>query len=129
LPKKTCSRSYDKLETYQYRLITARLQYRHTKDLLIQIYAPTSVSDYQVKDDFYDPLSDTINETPNHDLKILMGDVNALIDSDRRNFESIAGPHGTARKTNDNGERFKLFCSLNYTCHIHMPSLPMSTSS
>ena len=42
-----------------------------------------------------------------------MGDLNAQISSDRVGFESTIGPHGIAKSTNDNGERFLLFCSMN----------------
>ena len=93
------------------RIITARLHCRHVKVSIIQAYAPTTVTDDQEKDAFYDRLLDTVNELPSHDLKILMGDFNAQINNDRQNFESIIGPHGIAKETNDNGERFKLFCS------------------
>ena len=42
-----------------------------------------------------------------------MGDLNAQIDGKRDGFQEIIGPYGSARGTNDNGERFISFCNTN----------------
>ena len=42
-----------------------------------------------------------------------MGDFGAQIDKSRQGMESTIGTHGSANITNDSGERFTLFCSLN----------------
>ena len=42
-----------------------------------------------------------------------MGDFNVQIDKCCQGMESTIGPHWSANITNENGERFTLFCSLN----------------
>ncbi|XP_019618826.1 PREDICTED: uncharacterized protein LOC109465826 [Branchiostoma belcheri] len=95
------------------RIITARFQSRHGKTTIVQVYAPTEDADEVDKDDFYEQLQDTFDNIPSHDVKILMGDFNAQIDSNRQGFDGVVGPFGTAQKTSDNGERLLLFCNIN----------------
>ncbi|KAI8491212.1 hypothetical protein Bbelb_308450 [Branchiostoma belcheri] len=95
------------------RIITARFQSRHGKTTIVQVYAPTEDADEVDKDDFYEQLQDTFDNIPSHNVKILMGDFNAQIDSNRQGFDGVVGPFGTAQKTSDNGERLLLFCNIN----------------
>ncbi|CAF1405574.1 unnamed protein product [Adineta ricciae] len=57
-----------------------------------------------------------MDSIPNHDVKLLIGDMNAQINNSRHGMEHVIGPHATARKTNGNGERLILFCSMNNLC-------------
>ena len=57
-----------------------------------------------------------VDEIPRHDIKLLIGDMNAQISNNRHDIEHVIGPHATARRTNDNGERLILFCSMNNLC-------------
>ncbi|XP_017322823.2 craniofacial development protein 2-like, partial [Ictalurus punctatus] len=98
------------------RIITARFQSRHAKITVIQVYAPTNEADDEEKDAFYDQLQDTIVVIPNHDIKILLGDMNAQLSSDRQGWENVIGPHGSAAVTSDNGERLLSLCNLNNLC-------------
>ena len=98
------------------RIITARFQSKHAKTTTIQVYAPTEDADEAEKDKFYDQLQNTIDDIPNHDIKLLIGDINAQINDNRQGIEHVIGPHTTARRTNDNGERLVLFCSINNFC-------------
>ena len=82
----------------------------------IQVYAPTEEAEETKKDSFYDQLQDTIAQIPSHDVKILIGDMNAQIDKHRQGLEHVIGPHGSGTQTNNNGERFILFNSLNNMC-------------
>ena len=68
------------------------------------------------KDKFYDQLQNTIDDIPNHDIKLLIGDMNVQISDNRQGIEHVIGSHATARRTNDNGERLVLFCSINNFC-------------
>ena len=42
--------------------------------------------------------------------------MNAQIDKHRQGLEHVIGPHGSGTQTNNNGERFILFNSLNNMC-------------
>ena len=97
-------------------IITARFQSKHTKTIIVQVYAPTEDADEDDKDKFYDQLQDTIDDIPSHNIKLLIGDMNAQISNNRQGIEHVIGPHATSCKTNDNGERLILFCSMNNLC-------------
>jgi len=88
-----------------HRVITARLQMKQAKVTVIQVYAPTEAAEDSEKYEFYSQLQDTLDETPSYDMKLLIGDFNAQIDSDRQGQNVTVGPHGTAKETTNNGER------------------------
>ena len=48
-----------------------------------------------------------------YDMKLLVGDFNAQVDSDRRGQNVTVGPHGTAKETTNNGERLTSLCVNN----------------
>ena len=95
------------------RIITDRFQSGHVKVTVLQVYAPTNESSDEIKNDFYNLLQDAINKTPRHDIELLIGHLNAQIDSNREGYESTIGLFGSTTSTNDNGERLKIFCNLN----------------
>ena len=98
------------------RIITARFAFGHAKATVIQVYAPTDCSEDVTKDDFYGQLQDVLDEIPNHDLKVLIGDFNAQLGRDRRGLESVIGPHASSNSFSDNGERLMSFCEHNSLC-------------
>ena len=71
------------------RIITARFQSKHAKTTIIQAYAPTGNSDEEEKNYFYAQLQDVFDQVPNHDVTILMGDMNAKLDGNRQSLEDI----------------------------------------
>ncbi|KAJ8386425.1 hypothetical protein AAFF_G00170220 [Aldrovandia affinis] len=95
------------------RIITARLYTRHAKVTIVQVYAPTEVASEEEKDIFYTQLQGVLEEIPSYDIKLLIGDFNAKLDSDRRGLHTTVGPHGSASSTNDNGERLLMLTSTN----------------
>ena len=64
------------------RVLAARIHSKHINVSVVVGYAPTEDSDAGVKDDFYQQLTDTFDELPGHDIKLLLGDFNARVTSD-----------------------------------------------
>uniref|UniRef100_A0A2C9LV04 Endonuclease/exonuclease/phosphatase domain-containing protein n=1 Tax=Biomphalaria glabrata TaxID=6526 RepID=A0A2C9LV04_BIOGL len=95
------------------RIITARLQTNQSKITTIQVYAPTEDTEDTIKDNFYNKLQTTLDETPSHDLNLLMGDFNAKINPNRIGFGYVMGPYGSAENISDNGERLISLCASN----------------
>jgi len=93
-----------------HRIITARLQMQQAKVTVIQVYAPTETAENSEKDEFYTQLQDSLDEIPSYDTKLLIGDFNAQIDSDRWGQNVAVGPHGTVKETTKNGERLTSLC-------------------
>ena len=111
-------------KTFNEHIITASFQKRHAKVTIIQAHAAVMEADDSKKQNFFKILQNVKDEIPRHKIKLLMGDFNAQIDKSRQGMESTISPHGSANITNDNGERFTLFCNLNnisigYTFFMH----------
>ena len=98
------------------RIITARFSSRHIRISVIQVYAPTEDASDEVKNKFYEQLQDTIDELPRRDLKIVLGDFNAQLCSERQGFERTIGPFASSTRFSDNGERLTSFCDHNELC-------------
>lgn len=62
-------------------MITAPFQSR--KSTIIQVYASTEETKDTKKGTFYELLQDMFNSIPSHDVKLLMGVLNAQLDSKR----------------------------------------------
>lgn len=94
------------------RLMSVRLRGKQINISLFQCYAPTNEADEESKDAFYDQLQKEIDKTPNHDIKIIMGDLNSKVGCDNTGYERTMGQQGCGRM-NENGERLVEFCSTN----------------
>ena len=57
-------------------IITAKFQSRHVSTTIIQVYIPTEESNDAGMDAFYSQLQDVMNDIPNHNVKLLIGDMN-----------------------------------------------------
>jgi hypothetical protein len=69
------------------RLITVRLQSGHTTVTINPSYAPTYAATDQDKNEFYEQLLDALNAALEHEIKIIMADLNAQIGSDNAGWE------------------------------------------
>ena len=94
------------------RLLKARFKGRHNNLTVIQCYAPINESEDKIKDAFYDQLQPEIISSSNHDILIVMDDLNAKVGNENTGLERVMGKHGCGCM-NNNGERLVDICSLN----------------
>lgn len=94
------------------RIIVARFKSRPLNVTIIQCYAPTNEANLDIKESFYDQLTQTILQRHKKDICLLLGDFNAQIGSDNSNLEHIMGIHALGNMS-ENGELFSEFCNIN----------------
>ena len=80
---------------------------------VVVYYAPQEDKSEDEKDEFYERLNNTVQETPRHDVLIVLGDLNAKVGQDNDTREQTYGREGLSQETNDNGERLIEFCEYN----------------
>uniref|UniRef100_H3ARA9 Endonuclease/exonuclease/phosphatase domain-containing protein n=1 Tax=Latimeria chalumnae TaxID=7897 RepID=H3ARA9_LATCH len=95
------------------RLLCARFQMRYIKMIIVQCYAPTNKYSDEDKDSFYNALQDINGRVPQHDILIVMGDLNAKVGSINENVSEVMGTHGISMR-NENCERLIELCQLNH---------------
>ncbi|KAL5259045.1 hypothetical protein ACHWQZ_G009498 [Mnemiopsis leidyi] len=95
------------------RVLTARLHSKHLNISVVVAYASTDGGDESEKDKIYRTLADTFDELPRHDLKLLLGDFNAKVSSERYGSEAVIGGESLHSSSNDNGTRLVDFCATN----------------
>ncbi|XP_073670675.1 uncharacterized protein [Paramisgurnus dabryanus] len=108
--KKGLEKSMIEWKPVNNRLIKIRLKGKQINTTIIQCYAPTNNNNEDEKDRFYEELQALLEETPRHDMKIVMGDMNAKIGSDNTNYERAMGREGCGTM-NENGERLMELCT------------------
>ena len=69
-------------------IIKARFNSKYCKLTIIQCYAPTNDCGDEVKEDWYEQLQAEIATVTQHDMLLVMGDINAKIGSDNTDRES-----------------------------------------
>ena len=69
-----------------------------------------------MKEEWYDQLQAAVSKVPQHDVLLIMGDMNAKTGSDNTDRERAMGREGCGI-INDNGEKFVNLC-LNNNCVI-----------
>ena len=89
---------------------------KYCKLTIIQCYAPTNDSEDEVKEDLYEQLQADVAKVPQHDMLLVMGDMNGKIGSDNTDRERAIGSQGCGT-INNNGERLVNLC-LNNNCVI-----------
>jgi len=92
------------------RIIMARFLTKLRKLVLIQCCAPTEQATTEEKDTFYETLENTLRNVKRSEITMVIGDLNAKVAADNKNFEHIMGRHGLGN-VNENGERFAELCS------------------
>ena len=97
------------------RIVTARLKLdNQTYVHLVSVYAPTFRSSQEIKDDFFADLQDTLNNVPDKDILLLMGDWNARVGSCQAidQWNGAVGKHGIG-DLNEAGIFLLSFCCSN----------------
>ena len=84
----------------------------HRHVTIICAYAPTLTSSDEIKDSFYSDLDHLLKTTPRSDKLLLLGDFNARVGTDFKNWNRVLGHHGTG-KMNSNGQRLLSLCAEN----------------
>ncbi len=86
------------------RLCVIRLKGRFKNYSLINAHAPTNESIDDVKDLFYEKLVKAYNDCPRHDVKIVLGDMNAKVGREEA-YRPTIGKWSLHEETNENGLR------------------------
>ena len=94
------------------RLIKARFRTATGKTTIIQVYAPTAASPEEEIDEFYENLQGMIQNVPNRELLIIMGDFNAKVGKDWETWKGAMGKFGYGEE-NERGEKLLNFCTNN----------------
>ena len=93
------------------RLMRIRMKGKHINNTINQCYALTNDSEEESKDAFYDQLQADLDSIPHHEMKIVMGDLNAKAESDNTNHHRAMEKEGCG-SMNNNGERPLEFCTI-----------------
>ena len=84
----------------------------HRHVTIICAYAPTLASSDEIKEAFYSDLDHLLKTTPRSDKLFLLGDFNARVGSDFKNWNGVLGHHGIG-SMNSNGQRLLSLCAEN----------------
>ncbi|XP_063913213.1 craniofacial development protein 2-like [Zophobas morio] len=94
------------------RLSYIRLRSKYRKISLLNIHAPTEEKDLEVKTEYYEELERGYVKIPKHDIKMVIGDANAMIGKENC-YRPTIGKESKHQKTNQNGEKLIEFAEEN----------------
>ena len=102
----------DRLPTgHSDRIMSMRLLLEGKQHLtLFSVYAPTLLADPADKDIFYSDLRRLLNNTPEDDKVLILGDFNARAGKDCQAWQGVLGRHGVGN-CNDNGRLLLDLCA------------------
>jgi hypothetical protein len=108
--KKGAEKSLMEWKPINSRLLKIRIKGKQINTTIIQCYAPTNDSDDEAKDEFYEQLQAELEAIPRHDMKIVMGDMNAKVGGSNNSYERALGREGCGTM-NGNGEKLAEMCT------------------
>ena len=91
-------------KTFNERICTLRIRAWLFNKTLICVHAPTEETEEEVKDRFYEELENVYDGAAGHDVKMILGDMNAKIGREKR-YKPVIGQESIHKESNDNGER------------------------
>ncbi|XP_022196882.1 craniofacial development protein 2-like [Nilaparvata lugens] len=105
------------------RMCIMRIEEKFFNISLICVHAPTNESDEHIKDQFYERLENVYKNTPEHDVKLILGDFNAKLGKEACHRPTI-GPYSLHDESNENGLRMIDFAgdnnmTISSTCFKH----------
>ncbi len=86
------------------RLCILRIKGRFFNYSLLNAHAPTNDTSDDIKEEFYEALRRAYDNCPNHDVKILLGDMNAKVGREE-SYRPTIGRWSLHEETNENGLR------------------------
>src|SRR5215469_3954380 len=92
------------------RVLLVRIKGNPFNICLIQVYAPTTQHEEDEMDKFYREVQSAKDQCNQHEIIIVMGDLNAKVGNER--FDEVVGPWGLGNR-NDRGERWIEWCMEN----------------
>jgi len=110
--KKEAARALLGYKAVSPRIIKARFRTAFGRATVVQVYAPTADSTEEDVESFYADLQGAIQNIPDRDLAIVMGDFNAKVGREWREWEGVIGKFGYGEE-NERGERLLNFCLNN----------------
>lgn len=114
---------YDRLEAFSDGLLSARFHSKYAKLTIIVCYSPTEDKEEEDNDSFYEELQKAVEETPVHDVLLILGDLNGKCGTNNKGKEFTMGKHGCG-VINKNRSRLVDFCQENkaYYRRYHLPT-------
>ena len=93
------------------RIITLRVPLAKNENVtILSCYAPTLVSDEDIKDTFYEQLHEALSQVKRDDKIVLLGDFNARVGTDAEVWNGVIGANGVGNM-NANGLRLLTLCT------------------
>ena len=87
------------------RIMRRRIRHSLGVISLVSVYALTDVSDLTMKDSFSAMLESVVDQCPRQDTLLILGDFSASPGTDRGDYETCVGPHGSGTM-NQNSTKF-----------------------
>lgn len=94
------------------RLIRAHFNLKYCKLTILQCYAPTNDASDEIKDDWYEQLKQATAKVPQHDMLLIMGDMNTKVGEHKMIYEGAMGRQGCGQM-NNNGMQVANLCLAN----------------
>ncbi|XP_039297864.1 uncharacterized protein LOC120354582, partial [Nilaparvata lugens] len=94
------------------RICLLRIKEKFFNISLICVHAPTNEADGNNKDQFYEKLENVYKDTPEYDVKIILGDFNAKLGREQC-YRPTIGPYSLHNESNENGLRMIDFAGGN----------------
>jgi hypothetical protein len=91
------------------RMCRARIKCEFYNLSVVCAYAPTNDAEEDEKDDFYEALEECYSNLPGHDMKIVIGDLNAKVGREKALFGDSIGVDSLHATSNENGIRLGSF--------------------